>query len=121
MIDQMSDFIKGRTTVTSRIEKVESLEPPTVTICLNPPYKPSKLISFGLDEINILLLDVYGKELFRNQTAEEILDLFGYKLGRDFRINMQLFYHAPDEIGEFWNISGAILSCLSVSYGFPII
>ena len=54
IIDQMNDFIKGRTTVASRIEKVESVEPPTVTICLNPPYKSSKLTSFGLDNFGPL-------------------------------------------------------------------
>ena len=99
MIDQMSDFIKGRTTVTSRIEKVESLEPPTVTICMNPPYKSSKLKFFGLNNF----YQLYKVDFFNNQTVDEAIDFFGYKLGRDFSVNMLLGFW-PDRF-ENWNVS----------------
>ena len=39
--DQMSDFLLRRTTVTSRIEQVSELDPPTLTICMDPPFKVS--------------------------------------------------------------------------------
>ena len=41
MVDQLSDFFKGRTTLTSRTEEVDELEPPTTTICMSPPMKKS--------------------------------------------------------------------------------
>ena len=98
MIDQMSDFIKGRTTVTSRIEEVESLEPPTVTICMNPPYKSSKLALFGLEDNFGPMFD----QDYNNKTLEERIDIFSRKLGQDFQVNMQL------DLGMFdgsWNVS----------------
>ena len=101
MIDQMSDFIKGRTTVTNRIEDVKSLEPPTVTICMNPPYKSSKLKFFGLDNFYQLYLK---EDFFNNQTVDEAIDFFGFKLGRDFSVNMRLEFF-QDGFIENWNVS----------------
>ena len=81
MIDQMSDFIKGRTTVTSRIEEVKSLEPPTVTVCFYPPYKQSKLIELGIT-------NPYDKAF--NTSFEERINSMSYSLGQDLSMNLTL-------------------------------
>ena len=47
-ISQLTDFFKGRATITSRIEKPNTLEPPTLTICFDPPFKTSIARQFGL-------------------------------------------------------------------------
>ena len=58
MIEQMSDYIKGRTTVTSRFEEVEYLEPPTITLCMHPLFKPTKMAASGLtDQYDVLFTD----------------------------------------------------------------
>ena len=87
MIDQMSDYIKGRTTVSSRFEEVDSLEPPTVTVCMFPPYQPTKMTLYGLeDEDDVIFQD------FVNQTLEERMNFLGYLLERDFTIKMSLHF-----------------------------
>ena len=73
----MTDFIKGRTTMTSRIEEVKSLEPPTVTICFYPPYKPSEPNSLAI--IDPL-----------NTPFEDRINSMSYKLGQDLSINLTL-------------------------------
>ena len=86
MIDQMSDYIKGRTTVSSRFEEVDSFEPPTVTVCMFPPYQPTKMSLYGLeDEANVIFQD------FVNQTLENRMNFLGYLLERDFTIEMSLY------------------------------
>ena len=81
MIDQLSDFIKGRTMVTSRIEDVESLEPPTVTVCFYPPYKSSKLIELGIT-------NPYDKAF--NTSFEDRINSISYTLGQDLRMHLTL-------------------------------
>ena len=41
MLEQMGDYIAGRTTTTSRLVQVTETEFPTVTICMDPSLKPS--------------------------------------------------------------------------------
>ena len=92
MIDQMADYIKGRTTVTSRFEEVEYLEPPTITLCMHPLFKPTKMAASGLtDQNDVLFTD------FTNDTLDDRLEFFGYLLGRDYEIEMAL-----DETGYLW-------------------
>ena len=50
LVDQMEDFIQGRTTITSRLEKVNFLEPPTLTLCFDPPFKLSIFEKYGVNE-----------------------------------------------------------------------
>ena len=92
MIDQMKNYIKGRTTVTSRFEEVEYLEPPTITLCMHPLFKPTKMAASGLtDQGDVLFTD------FTNDTLDDRLEFFGYLLGRDYEIEMAL-----DETGYLW-------------------
>ena len=48
LIDQMTDFTSGRTAVTSRFEKVKALEPPTLTVCVNPRFKLTVAQDYGM-------------------------------------------------------------------------
>ena len=47
MLEQMGDYIAGRTTTTSRLEQVEESEFPTITICMDPPLKQSVVSKYG--------------------------------------------------------------------------
>ena len=52
MKDQMSAYIKKRTTVTKHGEEAKELEYPTVTICLNPYTKLSVNKKFAYKSTN---------------------------------------------------------------------
>ena len=81
----MSDFLKKRTTVTSRIEKVKALEPPTMTFCLEPPFKPSAFLPYKLKTAKeIFFYD------FPNETLGQRFDKVSYKMGIDFTIMYSL-------------------------------
>ena len=41
LIEQMGDYIADRATTTSQLKQVEESEFPTITICMDPPVKPS--------------------------------------------------------------------------------
>ena len=83
MIEQMSDYIKGRTTVTSRFEEVESLEPPTITVCMFPPFKTSMMNLHHLTHQSDVLFTN-----FSNQTLEDRFESFSYLLERDYMIEL---------------------------------
>ena len=90
MIDQMADYIKGRTTVTSRFEEVESQEPPTITVCMHPLFKSTSMASYGLtDQGDVLYED------FIDETLEDRLEFLSYLLGRDYEIEMTVGYMGP--------------------------
>ena len=48
LVDQMNDYFMDRTTVSSRLESVDILEPPTIVTCVRPRYKPSVSSQYGL-------------------------------------------------------------------------
>ena len=77
--DLLSDFIAGRTTMTSQIQPVGTIEFPTVTICMKPGHKNSVLRKYDLT----LGTDVVSKN-FSNQSLKEIFSEVSYIKGRDF-------------------------------------
>ena len=83
MIDQMTDFFKGRTTVTSRLQKASELEPPTITICLDPPFKTSvaKIYDFASK------YDIFAKDV-PNTTYEERFENLSYNLIESLQIKL---------------------------------
>ena len=83
MIDQLNDFIKGRSTITSRFEKAPFLEPPTVTICLTIPLKPSVSLEYNFTS----QYDIFFKEE-PNITLPKRFENLGYLLNRDFQIKI---------------------------------
>ena len=104
MIDQMADYIKGRTTVTSRFEEVEYLEPPTITVCMHPLFKPTIMASYGLTDQN-----QFPSGAFDGKPLEELWYLFSYVLGRDFTIEMEID-------GEVKNVSKGLVTYGNLSY-----
>ena len=76
--DQMSDFLLRRTTVTSRIEQVNELDPPTLTICIDPPFKISLAKKYNLKVISDTA-QAPGA-LYHERYAGTLADIGGYSL-----------------------------------------
>ena len=81
---QLSNFIKGRTTTSSRFEKVSELEWPTTTLCMNVPQKRSVAMKHDFScSCNSLYKEVKG-----NQTLLDRFEELSYKLDSDFTIQI---------------------------------
>ena len=81
MNDQMSDYMAGRTTITSRFAEADALEFPTITLCMRPGTKPSVAQEFGFVKLN----DVFKKQV-ENTTLIERFENLSYKLNQDFEM-----------------------------------
>ena len=86
---QMSDYIKKRTTMTTRFEMLDELEFPTMTICVEGGMKPSVKNEYGLSENDEFWGNNYGS---LNSTLSETFEDLSFILNRDFTI----------EISNFW-------------------
>ena len=80
--DLLSDFIEGRSTMTSQIRPVEEIEFPTVTVCMKPGYKNSVLKRFDIQSPT----DEWMKAAFPNQSLSEVFREVSYIEGRDFKL-----------------------------------
>ena len=90
MQDQMSAFIVGRTTVTTRNDVVDAIEFPTITFCFRPGTKKSIVRKLGIND------SIY--EIFRNhgdgETIVDTFDKISYQINEDFHIeNYQSSVH----------------------------
>ena len=92
MQDQMSAYIKKRTTVTKHGEEAKELEYPTVTICLNPYTKLSVNKKFAYKSTNDKL-----SMNFPNLTLHERYDELTYQLNQDFFL--ENYYGEKIQIG----------------------
>ena len=81
MKDQMETFMKGRTTITRRVEEVNSMEFPTITICLDPATKLSVAKKYGFKNIN----DKFNIDV-PNSNLSKVFDEITYGLDQDFFI-----------------------------------
>ena len=81
MKDQMETFMKGRTTITRRVETVKSLEFPTITICFDPATKLSVAKKYGFKSIN----DKFLRNI-PNVTLPKVFDEITYKMNQDYSI-----------------------------------
>ena len=81
MKDQMETFMKGRTTITRRVETVKSLEFPTITICFDPATKLSVAKKYGFKSIN----DKFLRDI-PNVTLPKVFDEITYKMNQDYSI-----------------------------------
>ena len=79
LIEEILTYSKGSTTLSSRKEKVESLEAPYITLCFQPSFKPSILKTLGVTNFNAIT-DFYTWELFQN---------LSYKHEEDFEIKLK--------------------------------
>ena len=83
LIHEMSGFIKRRTTISHRFETSEQFEFPTLTLCMDPPLKPSLALKFGLkDQQDIHWTDVPSKTVFEKWNE------ISYVVNRDFMVYM---------------------------------
>ena len=85
--DELKNYMKGSTTLSSRTEKVEFLEAPYITLCFQPIFKPSMLLKHGLsnDIKNPLnLFEALGVGWFDMETFEN----FSYQYEKDFDITL---------------------------------
>ena len=79
----MGDFIARRATTTSRLEQVTESEFPTITICMDPPLKPSVASKYGFKwELDLHMIDV------PNTTLLEKMEALSYMIDKDFSIKI---------------------------------
>ena len=81
MKDQMVTFMKGRTTITRRVENVNSVEFPTITICFDPATKLSVAKKYGFESHN----DKFYRDI-PNRTLSQIFDEMSYGFDEDYSI-----------------------------------
>ena len=87
LIGEIQTYIKGNTALSSRTERVEFLEAPYMTLCFQPPFKPSMLQKYGLPEHTEHFKDLY-KALKLKGMDMEMYENFGYKHEKDFDIKL---------------------------------
>ena len=85
LVDQMRDFIRGRTTITSRFENVSELEPPTLTVCVNPRFKLSVALDFGMNFSWYQSIPVSNTSSYGEQFSK-----LSYILNQDYKIKMAI-------------------------------
>ena len=76
---QMSDYIKKRTTMTTRFEMLDELEFPTMTICVEGGMKPSVKDEYGLSE---------NHEFWFDSNSYGPSENLSYILSREFTIGI---------------------------------
>ena len=85
LIEQISDFVANRKTITSRFEKVDELDFPTITICLDPAQKSSVAKKFGFGQ-QVEIHNVNASEF--NTTLVKMFQEIGYILNENFFIEI---------------------------------
>ena len=99
MIDQMVTFMKGRTTITRRVENVNSVEFPTITICFDPATKLSIAKKYGFENPD----DKFNQDI-PNKTLPQVFDEMSYGFDEDYFIrnyNGQTIHLGLNEIDAF--------------------
>ena len=97
LIDEILNYAKGSTTLSSRTEKVEFLEAPYITLCFQPPFKPSMLQKHVLpNEIGSF------KQLYKALKGMdmETYENISYVYEKDFRIKLELIKERDQDINE---------------------
>ena len=85
LTDEILNYTKGGTTLSSRTEEVEFLKAPYMMLCFHPSFKPSMLQKHGLPEYTVHFKDIYkalkGMDM-------ETYENFSYKYEKDFEIKL---------------------------------
>ena len=81
MYDQLTDFIKGRTSIATRFIQTQTIEPPTITFCLSPAQKTSVANSYGFTTF-----DDWQKIEVEGTTIEQRVNKLSYILNRDYTL-----------------------------------
>ena len=81
LLDQVSNYLIGRSTVANQIQIVEKLEYPTLTLCMNPATKLSVSQKYGFTN----MYDKFEKDT-NGTSLTERYDNLSYILNQDFEI-----------------------------------
>ena len=113
----MGDYIAGRTTTTSRLVQVSETEFPTITICMDPPLKPSVMSKYGFKSLEeVVINDV------PNATLIEKLEVLSYMLNLDFSMKITRYNQDNKDIdlklgeNEFFFIEPVITFLQGICY-----
>ena len=110
----MEDFIKGRTTITSRMLETDKLEPPTLTLCFDPPFKTSVARKFGL----VQHYDYRNKALPNGTDYGQRFHQLSYILNQDYKVRMSNYELNPEnrtDINEGTNnVDGLTFEVISI-------
>ena len=87
LLEEVDNYFKGRNTVTSRAEEATVLEPPTFTLCVDPPLKMSVAKRYNFTDNR----DLFYKDVANKSIAEKFTEL-SYKLNRDYEIKIGKVY-----------------------------
>ena len=74
--------MKGRTTITRRVENVNSVEFPTITICFDPATKLSIAKKYGFENPD----DKFDQDVL-NRTLPQVFDEMTYGFDEDYSIS----------------------------------
>ena len=99
MKDQLVTFMKGRTTITRRVENVNSVEFPTITICFDPATKLSVAKKYGIEKYS----DKFNQDI-PNRTLPQVFDEMSYGFDEDYSIrnyNGQKIHLGLNEIDAY--------------------
>ena len=87
LIDEILNYTKGSTTLSSRTEKVKFLEAPYITLCFQPSFKPSMLLKHGLPKHTQHFMELYEA---LNGMNMKMYENFSYGYGNDFDIKLEI-------------------------------
>ena len=83
MYQQLDDFIKDRTTITTRFSQSQSIELPTITFCMSPAQKTSVATAFGFQTF-----DDWQTTEIPGTTIDQRIQNLSYILNQDFQLNL---------------------------------
>ena len=83
MYDQLNEFFKKSTTISSRFEEAKTLKVPTITFCISNALKNSVMKKYKFKSSHDIL---YSHKNVLNKTMDELYEEASYILNRDFRI-----------------------------------
>ena len=97
MQDQMNDYIKRRTTLSTRFAMLDEMEFPTMTICMQEGMKESVKDKYGLSENIGFWFNSYGPA---NNTLSETFEDLSFILNRDSGVilNSELLFSRYTDI-----------------------
>ena len=82
LMDQVSNYLIGRSTVANQIQFVQKIEYPTITLCMNPATKLSVSQKYGFTN----MYDKFKQKETNETNMFERYDNLSYILNQDFEI-----------------------------------
>ena len=89
LIDQVTEFLKGSTTFTSRYEEIKDIQVPNIMLCMKPGMKRSTLERFGyLQDESYIFSYKNSSHQLENLTIWQNYQELSYKHKTDFIIQL---------------------------------